>query len=285
MKPLAHQSLPLSESVFVILRDLIQERIGLHYTLDKREALADRLAGRVADRQFSSFLDYYYCLKYDADNGQEWRYVHDALAIPETYFWREMDQIHALVDRLVPQHFSAFPDQPLRIWSASCATGEEPLTIAMALAEAGWQGAPAIEIWASDASPVAIAAARRGIYRERSFRNLPNELRKRYFIEEEGGSRIIPELHDRVQWAEVNLMDRASVWPLANASIIFCRNTFIYFAPEATEITVRLFAEAMPTPGYLFVGVSESLLKLTTDFELREIDQAFVYVKTATPAR
>jgi len=283
--PLVPEPLPLSESVFIILRDLIQERIGLHYTLDKREALADRLYGRVASRQLGSFLDYYYCLKYDPDNGQEWRHVHDALAVQETYFWREMDQVRALVDRLVPEHFSAFPHDPLRIWSASCATGEEPLTIAMALAEAGWLNERPIEIWASDASPAAIAAARRGVFRERSFRSLPAELRQRYFIEGEGGARVIPELHSRVQWAEANLLDRDSVWPLAHASVIFCRNTFIYFAPETTEITVRLFAEAMPTPGYLFVGVSESLLKLTTDFELREVDQAFVYVKSAGPGQ
>ena len=119
----------------------------------------------------------------------------DALSVQETFFWREMDQVRALVDVIVPQYFSTAAAQPLRIWSAACATGEEPLSIAMALNEAGWFDRAAIEIYASDASAAAIEKARRGVYRERSFRSLPPRLREKYFTEEQGGSRIAPSLH------------------------------------------------------------------------------------------
>lgn len=273
------QAPALSNNVFLILRELIHEQTGLYFGDDKRETLAERLARRVADPQFGSYLDYYYHLKYDAEAAREWRHVCDALAVPETYFWREIDQIRALVDHIVPEYFAMDRPAPLRIWSAACSTGEEPLSIAMALAEAGWSDPKLVEIWASDASSAALSAARRGLYRERSFRSLPPELRRRYFRETPAGSQISSDIHQRVQWTESNLVDPAQVRILAAAPVIFCRNAFIYFSTEAIQKTVRLFWDAMPRPAYLFVGVSESLLNLDVEFELREVDQAFAYVK------
>lgn len=283
MLPVALPTVPLSENVFVILRDLIHERTGLTYAPDKRDLLADRLSPRVHSRRLTSFLDYYYLLKYDQDAMVEWRHVHDALAVPETYFWREIDQVRVLVDHVVPRFFAEMPGQTLRIWSASCSTGEEPLSIAMALADAGVLDRWPVEIWASDASPAAVQAGRRGVYRQRSFRTLPMELRERYFTETSEGWKIASDLQSRVQWAEANLIERGAIWPLAMSHVIFCRNTFIYFSPEATQRTVQTFAEAMPAFGFLFVGVSESLLNLTDDFELQEIGNAFVYVKHTAP--
>ncbi|HBB33629.1 MAG TPA: chemotaxis protein CheR, partial [Cyanobacteria bacterium UBA9273] len=200
-------------------------------------------------------------------------------SVPETFFWREMDQVQALVRVLVPQYFASQSAKPLRIWSAACASGEEPLTIAIALNEAGWFERAPIEIYASDGSPRAIAKAKQGLYRERAFRNLPVSLQAKYFQQEQEGWRVLPELHSRIKWTTVNLMASVEVQPLATASVIFCRNVFIYFSEKAISRTVRLFFDAMPTPGYLFIAAAESLLKLTTDFELQEIGGAFVYVK------
>jgi chemotaxis protein methyltransferase CheR len=82
-----------------------------------------------------------------------------------------------------------------------------------------------------------------------------------------------------VHWAVVNLLDQAGTARFASAPVIFCRNVFIYFSPDTIRCIVRAFAERMPTPGYLCVGASESLLRVTTDFELEDIGEAFVYVK------
>ncbi|HYP29946.1 MAG TPA: CheR family methyltransferase [Blastocatellia bacterium] len=272
-------SLGLSDSAFTLLRDLIHERTGLFYENGKSELLADKLSPLVVERGFSSFLDYYYLLKYDANNEQEWKSVMDALSVQETFFWREMDQIRALVDVIVPQYFSASRASPLRIWSAACATGEEPLSIAMALNEAGWLDRAPIDIYASDASAAAIDKARCGVYRERSFRSLPPKLREKYFSETNAGSRADAGLHARIRWATANLMDEKDVAAYATAPVIFCRNVFIYFSDDKIRKTVRLFAERMPEPGYLFVAASESLMRLTTQLQFREIGGAFVYVK------
>jgi chemotaxis protein methyltransferase CheR len=269
----------LSGSLFVLLRDIVHERAGIFYEESNRDLLAIKLSSRMIELGFGSFLDYYYLLKYDAAAETEWQHLVNALTVRETYFWREIDHVRTLVDVLAPQHAADRPGAPLRIWSAACATGEEPLTIAMALHQGGWFDRLPIEIYASDISPQAIAQARRGIYPERSFRNLPAALRATYFAPEAGGWRIAPEIHARVRWSTANLIDAQAIAGLATASAIFCRNVFIYFSEAAIRKTLRLLFERMQAPGYLFVGVSEPLLRLTTDFELREIGGAFVYVK------
>lgn len=264
---------------FTILRDLIQERTGLFYEDGKHDLLAQKLAARVIECGFDSFLDYYYLLKYDPAAADEWGHVIDALTVQETFFWREMDAVRALVEILAPQWHASQRGAPLRIWSAACATGEEPLTIAMALQQAGWFERMPIEIDASDASPAALARAQRGLYRDRALRNLPAELRSTYFEATSGGWQIDPQIHARVRWANANLTAPGQIDRLASAPVIFCRNVFLYFSPATIRRTVERFHAQMPKAGHLFVGVSESLLRLTDAFELREIGNAFVYVK------
>src|SRR3984885_1122349 len=97
------ETLQLSPGEFAILRDLIRERAGIFYEDSKRDLLADKLSGRAIERGFDAFIDYYYLLKYGPGAEEEWRSVLDALSVQETYFWRETDQVRALVDVIVPQ--------------------------------------------------------------------------------------------------------------------------------------------------------------------------------------
>lgn len=275
MLPPGPNGIELPESVFVILRDLIQERTGVSFADDKRQILADKLSNRVRALGLDSYLDYFYLLRYDAASGQEWREVQDAIAVPETYFWREIDQVWALINRVLPELVRE--NQPLYIWSAACASGEEPLTIAMALDNAGWFEKADIRITASDASPLAIARAKIGRYSDRSCRNIPAAFREQYFDPDGRNWRIRPEIHRRVAWQLANLCDQDQIEPFLLASIVFCRNVFIYFSSTAIHETVTLFAQRLPRPSYLFLGVAESLVSHKTEFELREIDRAFVY--------
>lgn len=272
--------LGLSDNAFGLLRDLIAQRTGVHFASDKRDLLADKLADLLASLGVTSYLDYYYVLRYDADAARHWRDLVDRLAVPETYFWRQPDQILALTRTLVPQHFALRPGVPFRVWSAACCSGEEPLTIAMALAESGALARWPIEIVASDASDAMIERARRGVYGERAFRSLSAELRARYFRSERGGWRIDPALHARVRWTTANLVERDDVIPLARADVVFCRNVFIYFADATIAHVARLLAEGMPDHGHLCLGASESLTRIDSPFELVEVDRAFMYRKS-----
>lgn len=273
------QNLALPEGATTLIQNLIHERTGMFFDNGKSDLLLDKLSPLVIERGFSSYLDYYYLLKYDSSACVEWQNVMNALSVQETYFWREIDQVRALVQTLVPQWHAKNGGATLRIWSAACATGEEPLTIAIALNEAGWFERASIEIVASDASTKAIERAMNGVYKERAFRNLPANLRDRYFEPEDSNWRIGSELHSRIKWSRANLMEEDQIAPLAAADFIFCRNVFIYFSESAIGRVVRSFARFMKPPGYLFVGAAESLLRLTTDFTLSEVDDAFVYVK------
>lgn len=276
----APENLGVSETGLPLLRDLIHDRTGLTYDNGRSELLSDRLAPLVLSRGFRSFLDFYYLLKYDERSDAEWRDVLNALSVQETYFWREADQIRAFVCRVMPELARASAGRPIRIWSAPCATGEEPLTIAMALEEGGWFQRAPIEIHASDASTAAIAKARAARYRERSFRTTAPALRDKYFVEDEGSFVPIPSLRQRItSWSVVNLMDRDDVVPYATSPVIFCRNAFIYFSSQSVRHVVKVFEETMPTPGFLFVGASESLMSVSDRFAVEDIDRAFVYAK------
>jgi chemotaxis protein methyltransferase CheR len=235
-----------------------------------------KLHARALHHGCHSYLDYYYILKYEERGADEWLRVMDAFSVQETYFWRETAQIQALARTVVPQWFKS-GDDPLRIWSAACASGEEPYSIVMALLEAGLGHLP-IEVCASDASEAALEKASRGVYRERSFRTLPLELQQKYFRRTAEGWQLAPEVMRRVSFRRANLIAAAEIGRLATAPVIFCRNVFIYFSADAIRRTLAVFAQRMPAGGQLFVGSSESLLRLTTDFELREIDDAFVYL-------
>ncbi|WP_438480682.1 CheR family methyltransferase [Oleiharenicola lentus] len=260
-----------------LLRDLVHEKTGVHFDDSRLDSMLEKLADRARAHQCASFLDYYYILKYEEKGKSEWLRVMDAFSVPETYFWRELDQVRALVDVVVPAWFKN-ETAPLRIWSAACATGEEPLSLAIALQEGGWGNHP-IEINASDGSEAALDKARAGIYRERSFRSMPDGLRAKYFTATAAGMKIDPQIAARVNFHWANLVAAEEFHGLANSQVIFCRNVFIYFSPAAIKRTAESFAARMPRNGYLFVGASESLLKITAKFELQEIAGAFVYVK------
>jgi chemotaxis protein methyltransferase CheR len=278
--PFTPEHLGVSEAGLPLLHELIHQHTGLSYANGRSELLVDRLAPLVLARGFRSYLDFYYLLRYDDRSALVWRDVLDALSVQETYFWREADQMRALTCHVLPELMREAPGQTVRIWSIPCATGEEPLTIAMALEEAGWFNRAHIEIHASDGSAAAIARAREAVYRERSFRAIPDHLRDRYFQPHGGQWKPVPALRNRItSWSVVNLMARHEMLRHAGSQVVFCRNAFIYFSPESMKHVVRTFEDIMPSPGYLFVGAAESLSKLSDRFVLEDVDRAFVYVK------
>lgn len=214
------ETLHLPDKTFLLLRDLIHEYLGIYFDEKKKNLLADKLSPMVIERGFPSFIDFYFLLKYDA-HEEDWRQVIDLLSVQETYFWREVDQVQALVTNIVPQWAAANPGQTLRIWSAACATGEEPLSMAIVLNEAGWLDRVPIEIMGTDASRRALQKARQGCYRACSFRVLPPPLQEKYFTSADGQWQIDPAVHSRVRWQEANLVKPEDVHPLAAATVIF----------------------------------------------------------------
>ncbi|MGV3773529.1 MAG: CheR family methyltransferase [Verrucomicrobiales bacterium] len=267
----------LPEGVTTLLRDLIQERLGIFFEEDRMDLLIEKLGPLIHQFGCHSYLDYYYHLKYDNNSDVQWDLLMEALSVQETYFWREMAQIRALVDHVIPAWFEK-NSRPLKIWSAASASGEEAYGIAMAILESSWAKHP-IEIVASDFSPAALAKAKKAIYRENAFRSFPTHIREKYFQKQGNVWKLNDEVTSRAHFQRANLMAPNEISTLARAPVIFCRNVFIYFSSYSIRQTVATFATRMPKNGHLFIGASESLLRLTTDFELKELGEAFVYVR------
>lgn len=275
----------LSEATFQLLRDVIEARTGVYFDDGKRFLLADKLSELLASTGLHSFLEYYYALRYDDGKGEHTAALFDRLAVPETYFWRQAEHFNVLGSTVAPRFFAEHPGQPLRIWSAACCTGEEPISIAIALAEAGLLDNRPVEIMATDASRAMIAGAQRSLYSERSFRQLPKALKDKYFdVDPRGGWRPKARLTDRITYEVASLTNPAQVARYATADIVFCRNVFIYFNDDTIRTVVGWFAEHMPPDGYLFIGAAESLTRLGVDFELAQVGDAFVYVRTGRRA-
>ncbi len=274
------ETFSINENEFIILRNLIHERTGIFFENCKRETLADKLSPFLIEKGFNSFLDYYYLLKYDDANAEEdWGRLMDAVTVPETFFWREFDQIKALSVVLMHEFQTHAGKNPVKILSIPCSSGEEPFTIAMTLKEDGWYDKIPIEIHAADISQKAVTKAKNGLYRDFSFRNTKPEMRDKYFTKEEGGWRISPEIISRVSFDTANIFDESYYERIEKANIIFCRNVFIYFSNDSIRKALKIFYNRLTNPGYVCTGSSESLIKVTNDFELQDVEGALIYIK------
>jgi chemotaxis protein methyltransferase CheR len=270
-------ALPLSPPVFSILSQLIEETTGLHYEARDADLLAERLSVRASELELDSLLDYYYYLRYDEAGPRELEALVDLLVVNETYFFREVDQLRALVELLLPQRLAKQPS--CRVWCAACSTGEEPLTLAMLLEERGLLDR--VEILASDVSSRVLAKAERGTYSGRALRALGDAARQRHFVtREEGALGVRPALYSRIRWQRVNLLDFDRVGSLGSFDVILCRNVLIYFRDETVVRLVDRFAKSLTVGGLLLVGASESLLRFGTAFDCQEHGGAFFYKKS-----
>ncbi len=184
-----------------------------------------------------------------------------------------------LVENIIPEFFEKYPNVPFRIWSAACSTGEEPLSIAIALNEAGYFEKYPIKIFASDLNPHSIERAKQGIFKERSFRTFPDELKSKYFSKEEKYFTINKDILNKVDFMVKNLLDFNQLSFLYLSNVIIIKNVFIYFSDEVIKKFVDELYQRMVPNSYLFLGITESLLKYQTKFELVEINGFFVYSK------
>lgn len=274
------RSLELSPPVFSILSALIEEKTGLHYALLDRELLQDKASARAVESGFDSLLDYYYYLRYDPGGEEELAELVETLVVGETYFFREWPAIQVLVDAFIAPWVAA--GRMPRIWSAACATGEEPCSLAMLLDARGLLDKT--QIIATDVSTRALGRAQQGRFGKRSVRHVPDAaLAERYLRLEEAQYLVPSRILGAIRWQRCNLALPADVEQLGRFDAILCRNVLIYFSDQTVRSVLDRLRRALVEDGALIVGVSESLLRYGNSFAAEERGGAFVYRRAPTP--
>ena len=266
----------------LLLHDLIHERTGLVLYRDEATLpFAERLAGPLERSGCTSYSEYYGRLRDAGSNSEEWSDIVAAFSRPASPFPRHVVPARVLSDIIIPRLAEEYPDG-LRIWSAACSTGEEPLSIAMELAEAGWFDRVRIDIFASDANANSVEFARSGTYGERRAETLPVKLRDRYFTNTHDIWQANPTLTARIKWSVASLVNENEIAEMASSHVIFCRNVFIYFTHAAIESTLQMLRKHMPSGGYLFTDQGDyydSLIRLMGIFEGEILDGITIWKK------
>ena len=271
-------TLELSPTVFSILSGLIEERAGLHYGLLDRELLQEKASARALEVGFDSLLDYYYFLRYDPGGELEFSALIEALVVGETYFFREWPAVEVIVNSFISPWCAT--GRRLRVWSAACATGEEPLSLAMLLDDRNLLNQ--VEIIATDISSKALTRAQRGRYGRRSIRSVPDQRLIDRYLHTEGNEFVVnPDLVSAIRWERLNLLSEEYPVQIGLFDLIMCRNVLIYFSDQTVKSVLNRLSRSLVQNGVLLVGVSESLLRYGSSLTGEERGGAFVYRKAA----
>ncbi len=255
---------------FNFLRKIANDHSGIVISEDKFNMLYSRLSRRVRTLGLRSFGEYCDYIRNRGTNEEILELVN-AITTNMTAFFRENHHFEFLSRDVVPEllrHNSG--TCKIRIWSAGCSTGEEPYSISIVLRESlsgvvGWD----VKIFASDVDSNALTHASRGIYSEEQVSGIPESRLRRWFLKGKGGQkgmvRMKPGVRDLIDFGQLNLMKNWNVpEPM---DVIFCRNVIIYFNRSAKITLIERFANTLKEGGYLFMGHSETLFRLTDRFE------------------
>ena len=265
----------ISDRDYFELCTLIRAECGIAFGEGKRLMVESRLRRRARTLGIGSLAAYCGLLRGDGGRGSELPHLIDAVTTHKTDFFREPAHFSFLTARAVPdlaRTTGAGTRRPLRLWSSACSTGQEPYTLAMALAEyARGEGNDGFrfQITGSDISTAVLETAAAAVYGQELIRPLPADF-QRYLLRSRDRSRklvrIAPELRSLVKFQQVNLMD--SKYPFGDPfDVVFCRNVMIYFDRATQASVLQRVSTTLRAGGYLFMGHSESLCGLDLPLE------------------
>jgi chemotaxis protein methyltransferase CheR len=255
--PMMTETAVLTDRELHAIVALVYEKSGITLHDGKRELVAARLQKRLRQLGLTSYNQYLKRLSEDA-SGEELTLLLDAIATNHTSFFRESQHFDFLRDRIAPGFTGAAGSSGLNAWCAASSSGEEPVTIAMTLLEAG---VDQFRLLASDISTKVLAIARKGVYKIDRVQGIPQPLLRKYFQrglgEQAGLARVAPEVRQHIEYRALNLiaMDRLD----RTFDFIFCRNVMIYFDKAVQQRVVSMLERQLSPGGYLFISHSESL--------------------------
>jgi chemotaxis protein methyltransferase CheR len=258
----------MTEDEFKIFRDLIHRECGISLNQGKKDFLRTRVEKRLNALGMRGYFQYYRYVT--EDNRDELCLFIDSVTINETTFFRNAPQFEMFRERVLPELLERkrrLRDYRLTVWSAGCATGEEPYSIAMDVAEA----IPDFLLWnvriiASDISLRCLGLANTGRYPSEKLRDMPERYVSKFFRKIGEDYEVKDTLKKFVVFDYHNLQHENG---LSNMDVIFCRNVMIYYEITEQKKLVERFSRALNAGGYLFLGHAESLQGLTVNGDFK----------------
>ena len=273
----------MTETQFRRLGAIIHERSGIHFPASKKYVLESRLSQRLMELGIEDYDTYITCLAVGPHQWAEFQEMLDRVTINETSFFRDDRQLAVFERTVLPELLAARAgSRRLRLWSAACASGEEPYTLAILVHRALGARLPdwRVEILGTDISDKALSAGITGVYTDQAVSPMPKTVRDRYFSPEDRHWRIDDTIRSMVSFDRHNLRDRLGAARYGIWDAIFCRNVLIYFDEDMRRRVVELFHDRVANDGYLFIGHSESLRDLGVPFESAHAPEGFCYRKS-----
>ena len=272
----------LTSELYQRFVNLIYKKTGIWFETTKRYFVDKRLDERIAELGLADYREYYQLLKFSTEQT-EMQQLINRLTINETYFFRDFPQLQGFAEDVLLQIVKAkieAGDKRIRLWSAGCSTGEEPYTLAIILLEMlpdpdQWT----IEIMASDINTRVLDAARKGFYNSRSVKDVPLEYLERYFTQRFETYILNKSVRNMVTFKMINLMEDREMKLQANYDLIFCRNVLIYFDTDSRLSVLNRFYQSLRSEGYIYLGHSESVARITDSYKIKRIGSTIAYYK------
>ncbi len=268
----------LSQDDFCRFQEFFYRKTGIQFEGSKRYFVDKRLIERIQATDSGNFRSYFMMLRFEA-SGEELQILTNLMTVNETYFFREEYQFQCLVTSILGEVTKKRKEStPIRIWSVPSSSGEEAYSIAIYLLEY-WPGINDwdIEIISSDIDTQILSHARCGLYSPRSVQHLPANILSKYFKPKGDAFQIIDDLRQSVEFTRVNLMNPADVRAYRGFDVIFCRNLLIYFDDLSRRQAADTFFDALTPNGFLCLGHSESMSRISSLFQVRKFPDSIVY--------
>lgn len=255
---------PIHDESFEEVLQYLKESRGFDFTGYKRTSLMRRVRHRMNQIGVEDHGDYIDQLQVNAD---EFSVLFNTILINVTAFFRDPEEWEYLREEVIPALLAERgPDDPIRVWSAGCASGEEAYSLAIALAEAMGpeRFRQQVKIYATDVDDEALTHARHASYVERDLQSLPPELAAKYFEQQNGRYSFRKDLRRSVIFGRNDLVQDA---PISRIDLLVCRNTLMYFNQETQAKILGRFHFALVPKGVLFLGKAEMLLSHSRIFD------------------
>ena len=272
----------LSHENFAKISEFIYRKSGIYLESEKHfDKLAKYIDERARELNVENFRKYFFKLRFEDKEGNEFQKLMNGVTVNETYFFREKDQFEALANFILPELDKIMPkNRPLRILSSPCSTGEEPYSMILHIVEeVNLIERRDVEVVGIDIDSTVIEKAKKGTYSDRSVHAIPKNILERWFYKKNLKYQLNDDLMGSVDFQVVNVFDKSQMRNLGKFDVIFSRNMLIYFDDASRKEVAMTFYDMLNPNGYVLLGHAEYMSRIVSVFNAKKVDKTLIYQK------